>query len=213
MDLYFKNADQAFIYLYENISNNGYDYNGTMALFNVGFTIKNPLDNLIRTSWRNWNIKYADFEWQWYLSGDRSGIEISKKAKIWKKCMDENGEVNSNYGWHWKQNDQIGYVIEELRKNPYTRRAAISIYDAKNRWNFENDTPCTYAIHFYILEDKLNMNVMMRSNDLWFGFCNDQYFFSKLLKMISNELNIQPGQYYHFANNIHLYNNFINKKQ
>ena len=56
------------------------------------------------------------------------------------------------------------------------------------------------------------MSVMMRSNDLWFGFCNDQYCFSKLQEMISNELSLEIGWYYHFVNNIHLYNNFLNKK-
>jgi thymidylate synthase len=51
------------------------------------------------------------------------------------------------------------------------------------------------------------MTVLMRSNDLWFGFCNDQYCFSKLQELIANKLNINVGWYYHFANNLHLYEN------
>ena len=57
--------------------------------------------------------------------------------------------------------------------------------------------------------NKLNMSVVMRSNDLWFGFCNDQYQFSMLQEMISKRLNIETGVYYHFAHNMHLYNNKI----
>ena len=114
----YNNAQQAFVDLYDLISRYGYNYNGTKALFNVGFYIVNPSDNLIKTSWRKWSKEYADFEWDWYLSGDRSGEEIAKRAKIWQKCMDSNGEVNSNYGWHWQQNDQLGYVIKELSDNP-----------------------------------------------------------------------------------------------
>jgi thymidylate synthase len=126
--------------------------------------------------------------------------------------MDGNGYVNSNYGWQWSRGKQLDYIIEELKSNLQSRRASISIYDAKDRYNFENDTPCTYAINFYILNNKLNMSVMMRSNDLWYGFCNDQYCFSKLQEMISNELKLKVGTYYHFVNNIHIYSNFLNKK-
>ena len=51
------------------------------------------------------------------------------------------------------------------------------------------------------------MCVVMRSNDLWYGFCNDQYQFSSLQKMIADTLSIDVGTYYHFAHNLHLYNN------
>jgi thymidylate synthase len=49
------------------------------------------------------------------------------------------------------------------------------------------------------------MCVTMRSNDLWYGFCNDQYCFSQLQKMIAERLSIDVGEYYHFAHNMHIY--------
>jgi thymidylate synthase len=208
----FKNSQEAFEKLYNNISKNGIDYSGTKCLHNIGFEIQNPLNNLINTKWRNWKPDYAELEWNWYLSENPNAIEIAKSAKIWNKCMDINGNVNSNYGWQWSRGKQLDYIVNELKTNKESRRASISIYDAKNRYNFENDTPCTYAINFYILNNKLNMSVMMRSNDLWYGFCNDQYCFSKLQEMISNKLKIKIGSYYHFVNNIHIYNAFLNKK-
>lgn len=209
----YNNAQSAFEDLYRLISSIGEEEKHSKALYNIGFEILNPLDNLIETPWRKWSKDYADFEWEWYLSGDRSGKEIAKRAKIWEKCMDKDGNVNSNYGWHWQQNDQISYVVDELNKNPESRRASISIYDAKNRHNFENDTPCTYAINFSIREGRLQMCVMMRSNDLWYGFCNDQYFFSKLQKLVAGMLALPVGSYYHFVNNLHIYNNFLNKNK
>jgi len=96
-----------------------------------------------------------------------------------------------------------------LKDNPNTRQAALSIYDAKEIPKYENDTPCTYAVQFTILNDRLDMSVVMRSNDLWYGFCNDQYCFSMLQKMIADELKIEIGTYYHFAHNMHLYNDKI----
>ena len=124
---------------------------------------------------------------------------------------DVDGKVNSNYGWQWKRNDQIDYVIDLLRNQPDTRQAAITILDMKEHDSFTFDTPCTYAIQFTIVNNKLNMSVAMRSNDLWFGFCNDQYQFSRLQHYIWGKLDagIEIGTYSHFAHNLHLYNDKI----
>jgi thymidylate synthase len=102
-------------------------------------------------------------------------------------------------------------VIRLLEDNPKTRQAAISIYDAKEWKDYEHDTPCTYAVQFTIIGQKLNMCVTMRSNDLWYGFCNDQYCFSKLQELVAAETGLLIGSYYHFAHNLHLYDNIIEK--
>lgn len=207
----FNNANEAFRFLYNKISDDGIDIQDTKAVLNVGFYLKDPMKNNITEKFRNWSQKYAQYEWQWYLSGNPNAEEIAKKAKIWYSCMDASGNVNSNYGYHWLQNNQLDYVVDELKDNPDSRRASISIYNAKERYNFENDTPCTYAINFSILNNRLNMSVLMRSNDLWFGFCNDQYCFSKLQEEMSKRLELKIGYYYHFSQNLHIYNNFLNR--
>ena len=209
----FRNANTAYEYLHDQILQHGVDFGDTKALFNVGFYITDPMDNRITNRERNWKEDYAEAEWQWYLSGDpnvsRIGEIYGKIPPIWKRMADEDGLVNSNYGYQWKRNNQLDYVIGKLKKHKHTRHATISIYDGKEHDQFATDTPCTYAVQFTIVHDRLDMCVTMRSNDLWFGFCNDQYCFSKLQEMISNELNIEPGVYYHFAHNMHLYNDKI----
>lgn len=209
----FKNAEKAFEHLYVNISNNGIYYSDTKTLFNIGFYIENPLDNKIKTEFRKWNKDYAEFEWQWYLSGNPNAEEISKRASIWKKHMDQFGNVQSNYGWQWLRCNQLSKVIDKLINNKNDRQAVLSFYDGKEISNYTHDTPCTLSIHFQIINNQLCMTVNMRSNDLWFGFCNDQYCFSKLQELISKEIGIQIGWYYHFSSNMHLYNNFLNKNQ
>jgi thymidylate synthase len=213
----FKNADEAYKYFFREILKNGVAFDDTQALFNVGFYMENPLQNSIYNKGsivpRNWNPEYAQAEWQWYLSGD-SNIEklgdiYGKIPPIWKRMADRYGYVNSNYGWQWERNEQLDLVVNMLRSNPQTRRAAISIYDAKEICNYATDTPCTYAVQFTILNNRLNMCVTMRSNDLWYGFCNDQYCFSKLQQLVAERLNIEIGTYYHFAHNLHLYNKQI----
>ena len=210
----FKTASEAFDYFFIKIKNKGIDFDNTKALFNVGFYIHNPSDNQIKAEYRKWKEDYAEAEWQWYLSGDRNikklGELYGKIPPIWEKMADSDGNVMSNYGWQWQRNNQIDYVVAKLKEKPNTRHAAISIYDAKEFDKYRKDTPCTYAIQFTILNNKLNMSVYMRSNDIWYGFCNDQYQFSMLQKMIADRLSIDVGWYYHHAHNLHLYNDKLN---
>ena len=209
----FRNANEAYEYLHDRIIQDGVDFADTKALFNVGFYITDPMDNKIINKERNWKKDYAEAEWQWYLKGIPYVFELGniygKIPEIWKRMADDSGRVNSNYGYQWNREEQLSKVISMLKANPNTRQATISIYDGKEINKYANDTPCTYAVQFTILHGRLDMCVTMRSNDLWYGFCNDQYCFSELQRLVSKQLNIEPGVYYHFAHNMHLYNHKI----
>ena len=209
----FETANEAYEYMHNEIITNGIDFAGTKALFNIGFTIEDPTNKVITNKERNWNEEYAAAEWAWYLSGDPRvttlGKLYGKIPAIWKNMADKNGEVNSNYGYQWKRNDQLENVINILKHGYDTRQAAISIYDGKEINKYEFDTPCTYAIQFTVVQNKLYMSVYMRSNDLWYGFCNDQYQFASLQEMVAERLNLPVGTYYHHAHNLHLYNDKI----
>ena len=103
----FRNANEAYEYLHNKILLEGVPFDDTKALFNVGFYIADPMDNHIINKERNWKLKYAEAEWQWYLSGDNNiaklGEIYGKVPEIWKRMADEDGNVNSNYGWQWKR--------------------------------------------------------------------------------------------------------------
>ena len=209
----FKNAREAFVYFYNEINSNGVVFGDTKALFNVGFTLENPSKkniNVLNPN-RNFNLEYAEAEWQWYLSGDPSIDKLGEIngsiPPIWERMADSERKVRSNYGWQWERNHQLDKVVAMLKSNPETRQAVISIYDGKEISTYRKDTPCTYAVQFTILDSKLHMAVLMRSNDLWFGFCNDQYCFASLQELVASRLSIELGTYYHFAHNLHLYNN------
>ena len=154
-------------------------------------------------------MDYAEAEWKWYLSGspniDKLGEIYGITPKIWQQMADWKNEVRSNYGCQWEREHQLDKVVAMLKENPETRQAAISIYDGKEIGKYKYDTPCTYAVQFTVIDNKLDMCVVMRSNDLWFGFCNDQYQFSKLQEMVSKRTGYDMGTYYHFAHNLHIY--------
>lgn len=207
-------ADEAFRHLYEFITKRGYVTNlGTKAVYNVGFYIANPLDREIKARWRKWNPAYAEREWQWYLSQNPSVAEIKKYAPLWDTMHGGDDIVNSNYGWQWGRNNQLDKCIEQLKKNRDTRQAWFSIFDGKEKDKYEFDTPCTLAVGFSvhpINQTYLDMTVVMRSNDLIYGFCNDQYCFSKLQELVANELGLKVGNYYHFAHDLHIYEKHLN---
>jgi thymidylate synthase len=131
----FKNANEAYDYFLDKILLDGVDFDNTKALFNVGFTMDKPEENLIFNKERRWNLKYAMAEWEWYLSGDPSidklGEIYGKIPPIWEKMADSDRKVRSNYGWQWQRNNQIDLVTAKLRQNPNTRHAAISILSKK----------------------------------------------------------------------------------
>lgn len=208
----YENANEAFCDLYTTINSRPVSENGTKKIYNVGIKIMNPYDRDIRVPERNWSPRYAEREWDWYMSKDRSVFELQKHAPIWRNMHGGDGIVNSNYGFLWNEGGQLDAIIEKLKRDPHGRQAWLTIYDGKKHKEFKYDTPCTLNIGFVIENGQLCMTVLMRSNDLWFGFCNDQYCFSKLQTEICRELTIDPGWYYHYAHDMHLYHSHFNKQ-
>lgn len=214
MNTIFKTATEAFETYYEYISQSGNDTGKTKALYNQGFYISNPTDRCIHTEWRKWSKRYAEREWDWYMSQNRSVEEIKKYAPIWDNMHNGDNIVNSNYGWQWNRNNQLEKCIEQLKENSNTRQAWLTIHDGKEKDDYAFDTPCTLSIGFdFNVTGDLNMTVLMRSNDLIYGFCNDQYCFSKLQEHVASELNANIGVYYHFAHDLHIYKDKLNMRE
>ena len=118
----FRNANEAYEYIHDRILQDGVKFGDTKALFNVGCYITDPKDRKIINKERKWNEEYAEAEWQWYLSGDPKvstlGDIYGKIPEIWKRMANGEGKVNSNYGYQWERNDQIGEVINILMIRP-----------------------------------------------------------------------------------------------
>ena len=202
----YKNATDAFELLFSDINTNGESFAGTKAKFNVSFTLQDVSNKTVTTPQRKFNEDYAEYEWNWYLKGDRDASEIGDRAKIWKQMMVEGTtEVNSNYGYFWNKNYQLSRVVQELRTNKETRRAIVVHYDINELDRYKHDTPCNDVLNFYIKDDKLHLTVFARSIDLVFGFCNDQYTFAKLMEMVAFQLDIAVGEMHWMVTNLHIY--------
>jgi thymidylate synthase len=202
----FSNATMAFEELYKHIIIHGEDFANTKAIFNTSFTLINIHNKVVTTPQRKFNQDYAEYEWNWYKTGNRDATQIAERAKIWKLMMVPNtSEVNSNYGYFWNKNNQLDRAIEDLKTNKETRRAIVVHYDINELDRYQYDTPCNDVLNFYVKDGKLEMTVFARSIDLVYGFCNDQYTFAKLMEYVSEQTGYPVGSMHWFITNLHIY--------
>ena len=110
--------------------------------------------------------------------------------------------------------DQVQFVIKQLEKDLYTRQAIISIWDPGLECTVEEtkDYPCNNWIHFMVRDGKLNCEVVVRSNDLLWGFSAiNMYEWTVLQELIAGHLDIPVGRYIHYTSSMHLYENHWDK--
>lgn len=159
--------------------------------------------------------EYVMRELQWYASQICNINELGKSGKIpaaWKATADQDGWINSNYGfliWSEKYHTQYLNVLDELRKNPDSRRAAM-IYTRPSIWNEynengRNDFICTNAVTYYIRDGQCHCVVQMRSNDVVFGYKNDRAWQHHVLEQLASDLGKEPGKIHWQVQNLHVY--------
>lgn len=160
---------------------------------------------------RNLNLRYIKKEFMWYLKGQADDTSIIEHAKLWKKMVNPDGTINSNYGRYiFNELNQYDNVIDILKKDKESRKASIVILSSEHLKSSDYDTPCTYAINFRIRNDKLNMTVRMRSQDAIYGMSNDAVAFSFIHEMMLQSLRefypaLEYGIYHHSADSFHIY--------
>lgn len=100
--------------------------------------------------------------------------------------------------------NQIKFIINELSRNPYSRRAVIDIRDNSEDM-YSDDPACLQNIQFFIRDNKLHMKVLFRSNDACKAAFMNAFALIMLQKRIADELGVEVGSYTHRANSFHCY--------
>ena len=110
---------------------------------------------------------------------------------------------NWTYTYHQRMEHQIPFVIEELKRNPYSRRAVINI---RFHSDIGSDEPaCLQHIQYFIRNNKLDCMVLFRSNDACKATFMNAFALIMLQKRIADELGVEVGRYTHRANSFHCY--------
>jgi thymidylate synthase len=101
---------------------------------------------------------------------------------------------------------QLGQALHKITTDPSTRQAVITLWDPwLDNLPGYRDYPCTTSLQFGVRNGRLDLNVTMRSNDVWRGLAYDGFQFSQLLLTAARVLHLLPGRYHHMAWSLHLY--------
>lgn len=173
------------------------DYNQNIVEMPMTIVVEHPLEEPMISK----IFPGGHHELQQYTMEICDGIldfMIGKADNVWE------------YTYHSRIGDQLDFVINELRRNPESRRAVIDIRD--NEIDQNNTHPaCLQHIQFMIRDNKLEMYVTMRSNDAFEATFMNAFGFITLQKKVAMELNVKVGRYEHRANSFHVYEKNMNQ--
>jgi len=173
----------------------------------LAFNPKEPFANFNK---RKFNWKYFAGELAWYMRKDRDVDYIGQFSGMWSTLTNpDTNEINSNYG-SLLFNDQLQWVLDSLKADKNTRQAIAFLNQPKFQFKGNKDFVCTMYLNFFIRDNKLNMKVQMRSNDIFYGLTFDAPFFAFVqhhmrLWLLETYPDLELGTYYHCADNIHFY--------
>lgn len=188
----------------------------TREITNVQFQIKDTKSCLFENCVRSSKLGYIAREIDWYINGDLDPTEISKNAPIWDSIKNEDGRVNSNYGFIIsKMRNEFGYnswywCVSQLAKEIHSRKAVMNINRPNHSDPHTKDFVCGMYAHFMIRDNYLDMSVSFRSQDIILGLPNDIAFFSALHQNMFNIMRlhhygIRLGNYTHKIDSLHVY--------
>lgn len=156
----------------------------------------------------------------WYLSGESHIRNLTKHTKIWDAWADEEGNLETAYGHYWrhfpsaqkdkngnwqvKEIDQIRYVIDEIHRNPNSRRLVVSAWEPGNA-ETSKLPPCHYTFVMNVNDGKLNCHLTQRSGDIALGIPFNLAAYSLLTQIIAQETGLELGQFAHTIVDAHIY--------
>jgi len=151
----------------------------------------------------------------WFLKGE-TNIQYLKdnKVSIWDEWADENGELGPVYGKQWrswsaadgKTIDQITNVIDQIKKNPDSRRLLVVAFNPAEIEKMALP-PCHAFFQFYVANGKLSCQLYQRSADIFLGVPFNIASYALLTHMVAQVCNLKVGEFIHTLGDAHIYSN------
>jgi thymidylate synthase len=216
---------QQYLTLLQHILDTGVskaDRTGTGTLSCFGYQMRFNLDEgfpLVTT--KKLHVKSIIHELLWFLKGE-TNIQYLKEngVSIWNEWANEKGELGPVYGKQWrswqgadgKTVDQVSDVIEQIKKNPDSRRLIISAWNVAELPQMAL-MPCHALFQFYVADGKLSCQLYQRSADVFLGVPFNIASYALLTMMVAQVCNLQAGEFIHTFGDVHLYNNHLEQAQ
>ena len=214
---------QAYLDLVKHILEKGTDKSdrtgtGTRSVF--GYQMRFDLnEGFPMVTTKKLHLKSIIHELLWFLKGD-TNIQYLKEngVSIWNEWADENGELGPVYGKQWrswtgadgKTHDQIIDLIEQLKKNPDSRRLIVSAWNVAELPKMAL-MPCHTLFQFYVADGKLSCQLYQRSADVFLGVPFNIASYALLTMMVAQVCDLQLGDFVHTFGDVHLYNNHFDQ--
>ncbi len=153
----------------------------------------------------------------WFLRGDTNVDFLHRHGvTIWDEWADENGDLGPVYGSQWRSwstpdgrsVDQIKAVIEQIRREPTSRRLIVSAWNVADVDSMALP-PCHALFQFYVANGRLSCQLYQRSGDLFLGVPFNIASYALLLMMIAQVCDLAPGEFVHTFGDAHLYSNHV----
>jgi len=163
------------------------------------------------------HLKSIIYELLWFLKGETNIAYLKENGvKIWDEWADENGDLGPVYGKQWRKwegkdgkvIDQVSDLIDQIKKNPDSRRLIISAWNVADL-PYMALMPCHNMFQFYVADGKLSCQLYQRSADVFLGVPFNIASYSLLTMMIAQVCGLQPGEFVHTFGDVHIYSNHM----
>jgi thymidylate synthase len=193
------------------------DRTGTGTLSVFGYQMRFDLAaGFPLVSTKQLHLKSIIYELLWFLRGDTNvGYLRDHGVSIWDEWADEHGDLGPVYGKQWRSwptaggnVDQLGNVVEQIKKNPNSRRLVVSA------WNVgELDRmallPCHALFQFYVATGRLSCQLYQRSADVLLGVPFNIASYALLTHMVAQQCDLAVGDFVWTGGDCHLYLNHL----
>ena len=163
------------------------------------------------------HVKSIVHELLWFLAGDSNIRYLQQNGvNIWNEWADANGDLGPVYGHQWRSwpipggghVDQIAELIEQIRRNPDSRRLIVSAWNVADIGKMKLP-PCHCLFQFYVAEGKLSCQLYQRSADTFLGVPFNIASYALLTMMVAQVTGLKPGDFVHTFGDVHLYLNHV----
>ncbi|MFC5569780.1 thymidylate synthase [Lysobacter yangpyeongensis] len=151
----------------------------------------------------------------WFLKGETNIAYLKdNKVSIWDEWADAEGELGPVYGKQWRrwagtdgrEIDQISWVVDEIRRNPDSRRLIVSAWNVADLPHMAL-MPCHTMFQFYVADGKLSCQLYQRSGDIFLGVPFNIASYALLTHMVAQVCDLAVGDFVHTLGDAHLYSN------
>jgi thymidylate synthase len=212
---------QPYLQLLQHILDHGTyksDRTGTGTTSVFGYQMRfNLAEGFPLVTTKKLHVKSIIHELLWFLKGDTNIRYLQENGvRIWDEWADEEGNLGPVYGKQWRSwegpngqvTDQVSEVIDQIRKNPDSRRLIISAWNVADLPRMAL-MPCHTLFQFYVADGKLSCQLYQRSADVFLGVPFNIASYALLTLMVAQVSDLQPGDFVHSFGDAHLYSNHM----